>query len=269
MDNMNNNEKQAEQTLSLDPRKRFSNRVALYIRYRPGYPPEIIDLLKERIGFDSSKIVADIGSGTGILTRLFLENGNRVYGVEPNKEMREAGEEFLKAYPAFRSVDASAEETGLPDQSVDLVTAGQAFHWFDPAKARVEFKRILKPGGYVFFIWNERNIEKSAFVHAYEQLLLDFAFNYANEPRHGGDRELITHFFAGSAWQQVQLENSQEFDFEGLKGRLLSSSYAPLAGHPNYEPMIARLREIFDTYQTNGRVSFPYDTDIYFAQLLD
>lgn len=145
--------------------------------------------------------------------------------------------------------------------------AAQAFHWFDPDKARVEFKRVLKPGGYVFFIWNERNIEKSDFVRAYEQLLMDFAFNYANEPRHLGDRERMSQFFAGNDWQQVQMDNSQEFDYEGLKGRLLSSSYAPLEGHPNYAPMLARLQEIFDKYQTDGYITFPYDTDIYLAQL--
>ena len=154
-----------------DAKQRFSNRVADYIRYRPGYPSTCLDLLREECGLQPAHVVADIGSGTGLLSKLFLDNGNRVFGVEPNAEMRSAGEEYLQEYANFSSVNGSAEETTLPSQSIDFITAGQAFHWFEPAKAKREFQRILKPGGWVVVVWNERRIFESRFGKEYEKLL--------------------------------------------------------------------------------------------------
>jgi len=141
-----------------DAKQRFSNRVADYVRYRPGYPAALFDLLRVECAFTSNHAVADVGSGTGLLTKLFLENGNRVFGVEPNQEMRRAGEEFLHSFPKFTSVAGSAEATTLGDASVDFVTAGQAFHWFDPQAARREFLRILKTNGWVVIAWNDRRL---------------------------------------------------------------------------------------------------------------
>src|SRR4051812_34197437 len=140
-----------------DSTTRFSSRVNAYMRTRPDYPAEILDTLKQDCGLTESSVIADIGSGTGILSRMFLSNGNTVYGVEPNREMREAGEKLLSpAYPQYQSIAATAETTSLPNASVDFVTAGQAFHWFDRGKCRVEFARILRPHGWVALVWNER-----------------------------------------------------------------------------------------------------------------
>src|SRR5712691_7831802 len=144
-----------------DAKQRFSNRVADYVRYRPGYPPAVLDLLRTDCGLRPDHVVADIGSGTGILSKLFLENGNRVFGVEPNAEMRQAGEEYLASYDGFSSIEGSAESTTLADSSVDFITAAQAFHWFDPQAARREFARILKPGGWVVILWNDRRMEEA------------------------------------------------------------------------------------------------------------
>jgi ubiquinone/menaquinone biosynthesis C-methylase UbiE len=149
-----------------DPTQRFTNRVDHYTKYRPPYPRAVLDLLRVKCGLTSTSVVADVGSGTGILSQLFLNNGNRVFGIEPNKEMREAGERRLNDHPRFTSVAGTAEATTLDDDSVDLVTAGQAFHWLDPERTRTEFARILEPGGWVVLVWNWRRKDKTPFLAA-------------------------------------------------------------------------------------------------------
>src|SRR6266566_7206020 len=153
-----------------DAKQRFSNRVADYARYRPGYPPAVLDLLRTECGLRPGHIIADIGSGTGILSELFLKNGNRVFGIEPNAAMRGAGGKLLERYSKFTSIEGSAEATTLQDDSVDFVVAGQAFHWFDQKLARDEFSRILKPSCWVALVWNERRIDSTPFLRAYEQM---------------------------------------------------------------------------------------------------
>lgn len=251
----------------VDPTKRFSSRVENYVRFRPGYPPEIIGLLREECGLTPDSVVADIGSGTGKLTELFLENGNRVFGVEPNREMREAGEGLLQHFPRFTSVDGTAEATTLVGHSVDLITAGQAFHWFDVENCRVEFSRILKPGGQVVVVWNDRLVDRTPFLAAYEELLREFATDYAQvDHRRFNDGVAIKSFFGGEP-RLNHFPNAQFFDFEGLKGRLLSSSYAPEAGEPKHEEILAALKRIFEAHRQNGRVAFEYETHIYHGRL--
>ncbi|MGB7230441.1 MAG: class I SAM-dependent methyltransferase, partial [Candidatus Acidiferrum sp.] len=162
-----------------DAKQRFSNRVADYLHYRPGYPSAIRDLLRSECGLRPGHLVADIGSGTGFLSELFLKNGNRVLGIEPNEEMRRAGEEYLASYDGFASINGSAESTTLGDASVDFVAAGQAFHWFDQDVARREFIRILKPAGWAVVIWNERLTDTTPFLRDYESLLRNFGADYA------------------------------------------------------------------------------------------
>jgi ubiquinone/menaquinone biosynthesis C-methylase UbiE len=250
-----------------DPTLRFSNRVENYIKYRPGYPTRAIETLTKECGFTNESVVADIGSGTGILTELFLKNGNRVFGVEPNREMREAGERLLKKYPHFASVDGTAEATTLADRSVDFITAGQAFHWFDRVRARKEFARIISPGSWVALIWNERLTDTSPFLRAYEELLQKFGTDYSAVEHRNIDAEAITAFFAPQSFTLEKFENRQVFDFDGVKGRLLSSSYVPESGHPNYLPMLNALRAIFDKYQANHQVDVDYVTLMYFGHL--
>lgn len=249
-----------------DPTQRFSSRVENYVRYRPGYPPEVLALLKKECGLTRETIVADIASGTGLWTQRLLENGNPVLGVEPNADMRKAGEEFLRAYPRFTSVSGSAEATTLPGHSVNMVTAAQAAHWFDRPCASREFVRILKPGGWTVLLWNERITEGTTFLRAYEQLLLDFGTDY-KEVRHERTTAEIRDFFAPSPHQEAVFHYRQEFDYEGLEGRLLSSSYTPQSGHPKYAPMLAELRRIFTQYQVNGQVHFDYNTRVFYGRL--
>jgi len=250
-----------------DVTQRFSSRVENYIKYRPVYPNEVIDTLRSECGLTADSIIADIGSGTGILTEMFLRNGNAVYGIEPNREMREAGERLLKGYPRFHSVAAQAEQTRLPDQSVDFITAGQAFHWFDREKAREEFARILKPKGWIALIWNERVTTTTPFLVAYEQLLKEYSTDYEQVDHRRIDDDVISDFFGSDDFRLKQFKNIQVFDFEGVKGRLLSSSYAPEEGHPNYEPMLAELERIFQAYQNDGKVVFEYVTQMYYGRL--
>jgi SAM-dependent methyltransferase len=250
---------------SLDPTERFSNRVDYYIRYRPRYPAAVLDFLKAELSLSPQALIADIGSGTGILAEMLLRNGNPVFGVEPNPEMRAAAEALLNAYPHFHSVSGRAEATTLAATSVDVITAGQAFHWFQTGQARQEFRRILKPGGWVVLVWNDRRPEASPFMRAYEQLLWDYAGEYEEVSCHNANQAVLADFF--DHYTRRDFPNYQEFDHEGLRGRLLSSSYAPLPGHPQYEPMLAELRRIFEANQSGGLVRFVYETEVYYGRL--
>jgi SAM-dependent methyltransferase len=247
------------------PTERFTSRADDYARYRPSYPTAAIELLRERCGLDSGAVVADIGSGTGILTELLLGSGAEVFAVEPNDRMRAAAEAQLKAHPRFRSVKGTAESTTLGPASVDLLVAGQAFHWFEPQPARSEMLRVLRPLGWAALLWNERPPEASPFLADYEALLKRHAPEYsritASRANVGTMRE-----FLGAAMEVRTFANEQVLDFEGLTGRLMSSSYAPEPGSPQHEPMIARLREVFDRHERGGRVVMPYSTLVYFAQ---
>jgi SAM-dependent methyltransferase len=245
---------------------RFSDRVENYVRYRPGYPPEVIAELKCECGLTSSHVVADIASGTGIWTRQLLENGNPVFAVEPNAEMREAGERLLAVFAKFNSVVGTAEATTLADQSVDFVTAAQAAHWFDRERARREFVRILKPGGWLVLMWNERLTDSTAFLRDYERLLLTYGTDY-QDIRHEHTTSEIAEFFDPAPFQERAFAMSQQFDYGGVEGRLLSSSYAPGLGHPKHAPMLRELRRIFDTCSVQGRIAFEYKTRLYFGRL--
>lgn len=256
----------ASQLPERDPTKRFSSRVDNYVRYRPGYPGEIIELLKKECGLTDASMVADIGSGTGKLTELFLANGNEVFGIEPNKEMREAGERLLAGFDNFTSVAATAEETTLPRACVDFIIAGQAFHWFDRKRCRVEFARILKSGGWVVLIWNDRQTATTSLLVEYEQLLKAYATDYSKVDHKQIDDEVVAEFF-GHAPSKKVFPNSQEFDYEGLKGRLLSSSYAPEEGQPKFAEMISELEKLFARRQEGGRVRFEYDTVVYYGKV--
>jgi SAM-dependent methyltransferase len=250
-----------------DAKQRFSNRAEDYARYRPGYPREILQLMGTRCHFSPEHVIADIGCGTGLLSQIFLEHGNRVFGVEPNLEMRAVGEEFLKRYPRFKSVAGSAEATTLPDDSVDFIAAAQAFHWFDLEPTRNEFQRILKTGGRVVIIWNERLLEETAFLRDYEALLRQFGTDYARVHESYARPEQMLEFFGKNELMSHTLPNSQDFDFDGLCGRLRSSSYAPAPDQPQFAAMIEGLRRIFDAHQVHGKVRMEYSTRMYTAKL--
>src|SRR5271166_218880 len=248
------------------PTARFSDRVENYVRYRPVYPLEVLDLLRGECGLHPNHIVADIASGTGMFSRLLLENGNSVFAVEPNLEMREAGAHELESYSRLVSIAGTAEETTLRSASVDFVTAAQAAHWFDLPRARAEFARILIPGGWCVLLWNERRTAGTPFLRDYEQLLLTYGTDY-KEVRHERTTAVIHDFFAPKAYMERAFDLRQRFDYEGTAGRLLSSSYAPLEGHPSYAPMMQELDRIFRAYAAGDMVEFEYNTRVFYGHL--
>ncbi|MEO6908839.1 MAG: class I SAM-dependent methyltransferase [Abditibacteriaceae bacterium] len=246
---------------------RFSNRVENYIKYRPGYPAEVFEVMTNKCGLNASSVVADIGSGMGIFTKVLLAKVKQVFAVEPNDAMREATEKLLQNESEFVSVNGTSENTTLPDSSVDFITAAQAFHWFHVQECKMEFRRIGKPDAWTVIIWNERREDSSPFLRGYEALLQKYGTDYAQVNHTRFDAAAIAIFFAPQPFECHKFDNCQLFDYAGLERRLLSSSYTPDASAPHYEEMLRALKELFDTTQNNGIVSFDYDTTLYYGQL--
>jgi SAM-dependent methyltransferase len=254
--------------MSIETTHRFADRVDNYIKYRPNYPQEMFDHLLSQHIITKNSVVADIGSGTGISAEPFLKLGLEVFAVEPNKEMREAAKKLLHDHKNFHSVDASAEKTTLKDHSVDVIIAGQAFHWFDKERTKQEFKRILKPGGYVVLIWNDRRTNSTEFLRSYEDFLQLCGTDYKEvNHRNTQDKKKFDAFFGENNYTEKWFDNFQEVDFTGLKGRVLSSSYMPNEGHKDYEHMMYCLKKVFARYQQNNTVRLDYDTKIYYVTL--
>ena len=245
-----------------DSTERFSDRVADYVRHRPDYPPALLAWLRREHGVTPDWKVADVGAGTGISSKLFLDAGHAVTAVEPNAAMREAAVAWLGGQPQFRAVDGRADATGLPDASVDLVTVAQAFHWFDPEATRREFARILRADGLAAIFWNSRRLIGTPFLEGYEALLKRHGTDYTSVAERYADDDSMRAWF-GAGWRgTARFEYKQLLDYDGLRGRLMSSSYVPKPGHAQHAPMIAALRELFERCQQDGRISFDYDTRI-------
>jgi SAM-dependent methyltransferase len=252
---------------SRDPLARFSDRAEDYAKYRPHYSHDVVHAIRQACGLTPQHLVADVGCGPGLLAEIFLDNGNRVIGVEPNREMRIAGEKYLAKYPKFSAVDGSAEDTTLAEASIDFVIAGQAFHWFRPPEARTEFARILKPGGWTALVWHDRDIDSAPFLRAYEAFLRQHAVDYEQVThKYLASYEALQRFFAPSEVQMIKQHNEQRLDFDGLRGRLLSSSYIPKSGE-RHEAMMRALPQLFHKHAVDDRVVLEYDTKIYYGHL--
>ena len=249
------------------PTERFSDRVDDYVKYRPHYSPEVVQTLRNECGLSTEHFVVDVGCGTGLLAKIFLENGNRVIGVEPNANMRTAGEEYLSSFEKFSMVAGSAESTSLPDQFADFVIAGQAFHWFQPDATRREFARLLKPGGWAVLIWHDRDMESTPFLRAYEEFLVQYSTDYTTVAHNKvANYGALERFYSPDKMHLIVQATQQRFDLEGLRGRLLSSSYAPREG-PAADAMLLELPKLFAQYQEGGFVTLDYHTRIYFGHL--
>lgn len=246
--------------------ERFSTRVENYVKYRPHYPAAIIPYLAKETGLTRDTVVADIGAGTGISAQPFLDNGNKVYAVEPNTEMREMAEKLLHRYPGFQSVAGSAEHTTLPDNSIELILAGTAFHWFDQSATAAEFQRIGKDNAAIVLMWNVRQSELP-FEKSYEKLLHQYGTDYKELQHRNVGASQLASFFAPAAIFETSFQNAQIFDFAALKGRMLSSSYVPEKDHPSYPAMMKDLEDIFWKYQEQGMVKFHYETKLYWGRI--
>ncbi len=245
---------------TLHPTTRFSDRVENYVKYRPSYPKEIIPFLEKEVNLTKDNRIADIGSGTGIFSELFLRAGYPVIGIEPNDQMRRAAEIKLATYPGFTSRNRKAEQTGLKTHNLDLITVAQAFHWMDPVQTKKEFFRILKPEGHIVLAWNVR-LGHSPFLQAYHTLRQKFAIDYKESNMI--DEEAIHIFFHPMLVRFHSFPNIQQLDFEALKGQLLSASYMPLPGHPSYNDMINELIVLFIEHNENGLVKMEFETRLY------
>jgi len=245
---------------ALHPTTRFSNRVENYVKYRPSYPQEIIPFLESRIGLREPVRIADIGSGTGLFSEIFLKKGYAVLGIEPNEDMRRASEKSLSQYKGFTSRGRKAEQTGLKSHSIDLITVAQAFHWMEPESTKKEFQRILKPGGHIILAWNLR-LKNTLFMEAYDRLKITFGIDY--KPGSMVSESVIADFFSPMAYEVHTFQNVQWLDFDALKGQLLSASYIPLPGHPTYDTMIDSLVQLFVTHNQNGFIKMEFETKLF------
>ncbi|MGE4159815.1 MAG: class I SAM-dependent methyltransferase [Planctomycetota bacterium] len=250
-----------------NPTERFSDRAGHYELYRPTYPAALLEFMEGNLGLTPSSVVADIGAGTGLLSRLFLDHGNTVHAVEPNAPMRQSAEKNLGHFPGYTSHGTQAEDTGLPSTSIDLIVVGQAFHWFEVEPTRREFRRILRPGAWVALVWNMRQKASTPFLSEYEDLLCRLGLGYpvtTSDPQTGG---LSRNFFPPGRERTTSLPHFQDLNLEALRGRLLSCSYAPLPGHPNHTPMMRELDALFEKHQSSGSVRIIYDTLVHYGQL--
>lgn len=248
-----------------DALSRFSDRVEDYVKYRPGYPEAVVLEIAKRAALPSDAKIADVGSGTGIFAKPWLDRGYEVFGVEPNDAMRAAAERSLSGYPKFHSVRGTAEVTTLSDASVHLVVAAQAFHWFHPREARAELRRILRPEFFVALVWNERLID-TPFLEAYERALHEHGIDYAKVDHRNVDPASIERFF-GNPFERLAFDNAQRLDRDGFFGRAFSSSYVPGKDHPKHAAMVAALGQVFDAHQREGHVDIRYRTVVYFGSL--
>ncbi|WP_027630931.1 class I SAM-dependent methyltransferase [Ruminiclostridium cellobioparum] len=243
--------------------EKFSGKANIYEKYRPEYPKAFIDYLYDSAGFNRTSTIADVGAGTGILTRQLLEKGSRVYGVEPNNDMRRMAETKLAGFNNFYSVDGTAENTRLDDRSIDFVTVAQAFHWFDALAFQKECMRILKPGGLAVLVWNSRAagselvMENAEICKKYCPDFTGFSGGMEEKPSD------LSIFFKDGSYETKQFDNKISYDLEGFIGRNLSASYAPNEKETNYVKFVNAITSLFDRYSVSGKVAVPNVTRCY------
>lgn len=254
-------------TSAMRSTERFSDIVEKYIKFRPGYPAELMYFLKNEIGLNGNETIADIGSGTGKLSESLLKAGFKVIGIEPNDAMRTACEELMGENSNFISVDGSAENTTLNENSVDVIMAAQAFHWFDVTQCLLEFKRILKDSTYpVFLIWNEREFKHDGIMKEYNRLITDYSIDYRAVNHHTLSENTFNAFFKYS-YQVTSFEYSQPLNLDGLRGRYLSCSYALPEEDSSYTLAMEEINRIYDKYEKNGEIVLVYNTTVYYGRI--
>ncbi|MDH3222381.1 MAG: class I SAM-dependent methyltransferase [Gemmatimonadota bacterium] len=246
-------------TEATDPRERFSQRAEPYDRGRPGYPAELYTWYRARFRLQAESVVADVGAGTGLHTEGLAGIVGRVWAVEPNDRMRDQARERFRGATSVRVSPGSAEHMGLPDASVDLVTAAQAFHWFQPPSFAREVRRVLRRPDSWCLVWNVRNPAGNAFTAGYEEILHRFGNGYAAIRESWGDPDRIAEFYGGDVDRRV-LPNRQAFDFDGVEANMASSSYMPSVGAEGWDPARAALDALFRRESHGGLIELAYET---------
>ena len=249
------------------PSDRFTQTVQDYVKINPFYLEDVLRFLVDECQLSKHRTIAGIGTGTGFVSRLLLEYGNVVYGVEANPLMRDTMIEEFRRYPSFSGVDGTAENTSLDNKSIDIIMAGTAFHWFDLEKTKAEFKRVLKPQGWVLLIWNVRNPFKTDFLIDYENYILKHGKDFRKGNENKTDDDLIQDFFRPFEAKVKSFTNIQQFNWEGLVGKLSSTSHCLKPDDANYEEMLRELRDLYEKHQLNGLVDFEYVTNMYYGHL--
>ena len=244
--------------------ERFSDRVSNYVKYRPSYPLELIQPLTQQCNINANTVIADVGSGTGKLTELLLEQNYFVFGVEPNQAMREAAEDLFQANAKFVSVAGKSEATELDDKSIDIIVAAQAFHWFEPSVTKQEFNRILKPDGFIALIWNQRDIT-SPFQDAYDQMLAKHCAEYRDVNHRNIKDSEFEAFFSPNKFEIFSFPYAQNFDRASFLGRMYSSSYTPNQGSREAEHLNTAAEKMFNEHEHNGVIEFDYESNLYLA----
>jgi ubiquinone/menaquinone biosynthesis C-methylase UbiE len=253
---------------STPPPERFSGRVQAYRAYRPRFPREIVPFLREHDALPVGAVVADIGAGTGMLAEIFLEAGHRVLAVEPNGEMLEACRVLAaQHYPALEVVEGSAEATGLPDASVDVIAVGRAMHWFDWPRTHREFQRILRPDGWVLVATSGHRDSGAAVSEELSGILRKWRMDSAEADTTRNFKERLRGFLDTSAWRQITLHHAMTVDFPKLLGYAESLSAIPRPGERGSHEMLAELRVVFDKYQRDGNLVTPLSSNIDLGRL--
>ncbi len=250
-----------------DSKQRFSNRVTDYVSARPSYPKSLLDLLSAKIGFDSSWTVLDVGAGTGISSKLFLDNGNAVVAAEPNDAMRTAAEQWLANYPKYRSINSPAESIPLEDHSLNLIIAAQAFHWFDPVQFAKECRRLLNDRGSVAIIWNTFEHDSTPAAVEYHGILRSYSLDFEKIVNKWRQSDLLAQtWFTQESYSYSELRNDQTYDFDQMIARVASSSYMPSRDHPRFESMVDAYRKFHAEFASDGRVTLPCVCKVYLGR---
>jgi ubiquinone/menaquinone biosynthesis C-methylase UbiE len=253
--------------LSRDNTKRYAGRVDVYRRYRARYPREVFDFVREHCGLTAASVMADVGSGTGMLAEVFLENGNRVFAIEPNAEMRDVCKELEALYSGLRCIDGMAEATTLPEHSVDIVMAGRAFHWFNQEQCRPEFLRILRPGGWVMLVNLARSTGPEPLLRDFQDLRMKYGLDYAETVAQFDMDAACRKFLARAEIRSAEFPVIQKLSYEELEGQTASFSVMPQPADAAYPAMQRALRDYFTRYHSGGTVLVPMDCTIYVGQL--
>ena len=254
---------------SLDTKNRFSEKVENYVKYRPHYPKKLIEFMEMHDILKKDYVIADVGAGTGKFTELLLQSGYTVNAIEPNRPMLKACKEIYGKYSNLKCIEGSSDVTTLADNSVDLITTAQAFHWFEIEDTKTEWERILKPNKYVALIWNSRlkGEKTTPFQRQYEEFVKKYGKEYTRMQENFRVQEKIDILFKKNGYLEFHTPYSQTFNFGSLMGRALSSSYMPQPRDKLYPKMVEALKALFENHQVENQVSIEYDTELIYGKL--